>query len=147
MLLLYFLFSFFYYTTSIIKPKIIRTPLYRSIPLIKMHDMVILENPELNNVFVVDFSPVEDISKPYVLFRMFTGNNIKGKLRVFYVEKKNIINELGKTQKLHDLNEIKNYNMDIYNIINNWNTSFNVYNHNCKDFSKYLIKSFNLLKI
>jgi hypothetical protein len=109
--------------------------------------MVILENPDLNNVYVVDFSPVEDISKPDVLFRMFTGNNIKGKLRVFHVEKKNIINELGKTQKLHDLNEIKNYNMDIYNIINNWNTSFNVYNHNCKDFSKYLIKSFNLLTI
>ena len=155
MILLYFLFSFFYYTSSIIIPKVIKTPLYRSIPLIKMHDMIVLEknNPEpdyYNKIYVIDFSPFEDISKPEVLIRMFTGNNIKGKLRVFYFDKvlkKNIINELAETQIIYDVNMIKKYNMDIYNVISNWNISFNLYNHNCKHFSEYIIKSLNLLTI
>jgi hypothetical protein len=94
---------------------------------------------------MIDFSADEDISNINIIKKILFGKNIKGKIRIFYfdkISKEDIIKELNnKNQKLCNKNIIKSYDNHIYNIINDWNLTYNVYNHNCIHFSNYFVKS------
>jgi hypothetical protein len=69
----YFLFLLFFVTTFSKKfsLKFINKPIYDSIPICPFHSIVILENNnEKNDVFAIDFSPLENITSPKVVFKL-----------------------------------------------------------------------------
>ena len=100
----------------------------------------------LEDIFIIDFSPNEDITNKDVIKKLLFGQNINSKIRLLYfdkIKKEDISKELNNNAKICNINLLKSYDKNIYNIINNWNTSFNLYNHNCKHFSKYLVTTIN----
>lgn len=152
MILKYLLFNLLSSTYAFISTKIISTPIFDNNQLSKFHDIVLFKKNKLINDFIlediycIDFSPNQDITNRDVIKKIILGHNIEGKVRIFYfnkITKEEIAKELDYNQKFCNINIIKSYDKDIYDIINNWNTSFNLYNHNCKHFSKYFVKSVN----
>jgi len=153
MLLKYLLISLLSFTSAFIYTKVIFTPLYKNNHLVKFHNIVlfqknkIIKNNNYENIFVIDFVPDEDITNIKTIIKLLFGKNINGKIRIFYynkITKKEIIYELYETnQKLCNKNVMKSYDKNIYNIINEWNSTFNLYTHNCKHFSNYFTKLCN----
>jgi hypothetical protein len=150
-MLKYFILNLFICAYSFISTKIIHTPIYENNQLIKLHNVILFQKNKYiikNNyedIFMIDFSADEDISNINIIKKILFGKNIKGKIRIFYfdkISKEDIIKELNnKNQKLCNKNIIKSYDNHIYNIINDWNLTYNLYNHNCIHFSNYFIKS------
>lgn len=137
-------------TYAFISTKIINTPVYGNNQILKLHDIILVKKNKLINennledVFIIDFSPDEDITNKIVIKKLLLGKKINGKIRVLYfdkISKKDISKELNNDAKLCNINLLKLYDKNIYDIIDNWNTSFNLYNNNCKHFSKYFVKS------
>jgi len=152
MILKYFLLNLISYTYGFISTKIISTSIYENNQISKLHDIVLFKKNKLINdsiledIFVIDFSPNEDITNRDVIKKLLFGQNITSKIRLLYfdkIKKEDISKELNNITKLCNINLLKSYDKNIYNIINSWNTSFNLYNHNCKTFSKYFVLSIN----
>lgn len=98
---------------------------------------------EYNDLYAVDFSPNEDITNLNVALRIFLGKKIKGKIQVFYVNKYNsstavqpILND---PENLTSLESIKDFDLDVYRKIQDWDPSFQLYQHNCQHFSRYIV--------
>jgi hypothetical protein len=146
--------------------KLINTPIYNSVPILKLHSIAVLQNNnnleklnnENNDVFLIDFSPVEDISSPNVIFKLLQGKKIPGKIRVFCISKSLLKDTITKDNclqntkfidnldpKLNNENIKKLEKIDSYlvNIINSWGSSFQVYNRNCRHFTNYLKKNYS----
>jgi hypothetical protein len=163
MILKYFCFALVGYASAYISTQILRTPVFK---YFKVHDIVVFTEEkqylrdEYNNIFIVDFSPCEDITNHKTIQKMVLGKNIRGKINIIYfdrIKKKNIINEYfkGKDNPMlhyelstHSLDSI-NYHLipkNIYDIIDKWSLSFNIYNHNCKHFSDYFVSAIDKIK-
>jgi len=148
-----FLYNILFYTCALIKTKIIRTPIFETIPLIKLHDVVLFyditqsnklieNNYEYKNIYIIDYTPIENISQLSVILKMLSGENIKGEVNIFYFDKINKKNIIDQSYKKFP-SKFKKFNKNIYKIVNSWNSSFNLYNHNCKHFSNYFTKEIN----
>ena len=153
-----FLLYFIHVLSHMFSIKIINTPIYNSIPIIKLHSIVCLENiiNKNDDVFFVDFSPFEDISRPDVILKLFQGKKIQGKIRVFCFSKEfskyiftenNIFENLDTQISNENIKKLENIDADIVNIITSWEPSFQVYNRNCRHFSDYLQKKYILSKV
>jgi hypothetical protein len=153
--------------------KLINTPVYHFIPIIKLHSIAVLQNnvSEKNHhnnqdIFLIDFSPIDDISSPDVIFKIIQGKPIRGKIRVLCFsqeDSKSIIRENSNkdlflnNNKLMDnldpiisnenLKKLKKIDPYIVTIINLWDPSFQIYKRNCRHFSKFLFDKLNNRKI
>jgi len=167
----YFLFLLFFVTVFSKKfsLKIINTPIYKSIPIFLFHSIVFIEtndfenlNNEKNEVFAIDFSPIEDIGNPSIIFKLLQGKQIKGKIRIsrfskevyknifskehltntFYSKKTTIFE--GSNTQLTDENLKRLDIIDPYlvSIIKYWGSSFQIYKRNCRHFSRFLQKHY-----
>lgn len=156
-----FLHNILLFLSLLPKTKIINTPIFENFNIIKLHNVVLLHdqcinlNTQINyninentkqykNIYIIDYSPIDDITKPDVLLKIILGKNINGKVNIFYfdkIEKKDIINQSYKKIP----SKIKLLNKKIYKIIDSWDSSFNLYNHNCRHFSHYFVKSCDTL--
>lgn len=153
-----FLHNILLFLSLLPKTKIINTPIFENFNMIKLHNVVLLNEQYINlntedthslhfeykNIYIIDYSPIEDITKPDVLLKIILGKNINGKVNIFYfdkIEKKDIINQSYKKIS----SKIKLLNKKIYKIIDSWDSSFNLYNHNCRHFSHYFVKSCDIL--
>ena len=140
----------------------INTPIYKSMPICLFHKIVLLENNEVNNeIYAIDFSPVDNIASPNIILKLIKGEKIPGKLRLISLSKgidKPIFNDT-LTKNLYSTqnnifencnSEITNYNLkkleksDPYlaRIIEYWDTSFQIYKRNCHHFSSYLYNNY-----
>ena len=109
--------------------KVLKVPLIKFIPLTFTyhHYLVVREDQtaNINPAIIMDFVPV---------YRSFDFNGLKssllllgalnqpGKVRIKYINKSHISQEFNKT---------------IDSILNNWDDSINIYNHNCQHFSRF----------
>ena len=128
--------------------RIINTPVYDSNLLCTHHHVILLKKDpftykqkEYKYIYAVDFSPSEDITDPKVLFGMLIGKKIQAKVRIAYVNKldvSSLIQNPLNTQRLSSLESIKYVDPDLYNTINNWELSFQLYKRNCQHFSRYI---------
>ena len=162
----YFLFVLFFITALSKKfsLKIMNTPIYQSIPICLFHSIVLLENNDFDNennvkndVFVVDFSPLEDIGSPNIIFKIVQGQKIQGNIRVcvlpkelykpisrepwvnkLYSKKTTIFESVDSQVTNENLKKLENIDPYLVFIIKSWGTSFQLYNRNCRHFSNFL---------
>ena len=174
--------------------KIIHTPIYEPLKLCIFHNIVFMKKTPFNDnhheyddVYAIDFSPVDNIFDWRIALKLLLGKSVKGKLRLVYfdrIDKKSIQKEImsrepvisfeGFTGTPHpagasceqssltkgavkprssldvvradDLRSVKStddetiddIDPDLYDKIINWKPLFQLYNHNCKHFSRYL---------
>ena len=97
---------------------------------------------ELNNLYVFDYTPKQQPDAVGYI-KMFLGYKLPGIVRVIHIKKSTEEN------LIEDWHNIVMSNPDykkclakfedkrVNNIIEKWDTSFNVYSHNCRHFSSY----------
>jgi len=115
--------------------KIINTPIYPFVPILRLHNIVILEKNDIP-MYAIDFSPVEDITKGQVIQNLLLGKTIKGKIRIFdlsKIEDKNI-----KNQAIVDFQELEKIDPYLASILKVWGSSFQIYNRNCRHFTRFI---------
>jgi len=130
--------------------KIIYTPVYDSMNICNAHHVVLLKTTpfednqiEYKELYAVDFSPDEDITKLDVALYIFLGKKIKGKIQVFFVDK---CDSSTAAQTILDnphymlttLDSIKDIDIATYNRIQDWDPLFQLYNHNCQHFARHI---------
>lgn len=167
-----FIFMFFYRCVAKFTTKIISMPIYNSCKILNLHHVIVFENKHIlndenllqpigyynvyiRNIYMIDYSPSNSIINLSTISKLLTGNNCNGKIRIYHFQKSNNEFSIISDQNLINLwnNKIRNYNQntinyldkDVRDIIMHWNTSFNLYNHNCRHFSNYFVKSISKL--
>jgi hypothetical protein len=96
---------------------------------------------EYDDVYAIDFSPVDNISDWRIALKLLLGKSVKGKLRLIYfdrVDKKSIQKDIMSSEPIISFETINDIDPDLYDKIINWKPLFQLYNHNCKHFSRYL---------
>jgi hypothetical protein len=159
-------FNIFKSHVNINNIKILKTPILNFAPQIKLHHILII--PESNNksIYTIDFSPINQ-TYSLTLLKLLFAYNVPAEIRIRHIDlsKYNlsyyyIYNNLNNDNKLIDIwynNTLENYidsqiisdntfkkikNKKIKNFINKvktWNTSMNLYTHNCQHFSQYIL--------
>ena len=128
--------------------KIIHTPIYEPLKLCIFHNIVFMKKTPFNDnhheyddVYAIDFSPVDDITDWRIALKLLFGKAIKGKIRLIYfdcIDEKLIQKDIMSTKPTISLETIREIDPDIYDKIINWKPTFQLYNSNCKHFSSYL---------
>jgi hypothetical protein len=150
--LLFFTF-FIKVTYCVFYKRIINTPIFSN-NLLNYHHVVLLQKKpfinnqtEYNDIYAIDFCPCGN------LFEILLGKKIKGKIRLFYIDKcstshifefikssKNhrVIDSILESADLTDLANLANIDNNIYNKIINWDLTFQLYTRNCQNFARYI---------
>jgi len=147
--------------------KILHTSILNFLPQLKLHHVALLSNSftnltniNYNNVYAIDFSPINQ-SDPITLTKLLFAFNVPGEIRI---RKLNLnLNKNYNDDELINIwydKNIKNYcyiqsqnftdytfnnidDNDIKNIIidiKKWNLFMNLYFHNCQHFSSFIKK-------
>jgi hypothetical protein len=134
-----------------------RTAIFNFLPQFKQHHLVLLSKD--NNVYAIDFTPLDQSGHPKNIFRLLSGKNIAGEVRLRCIRDANIYEE-DKIMKTWNTpftvlesrkvtsstyNSIKNLEIKhIVNILMDWksdkNQTMNLYIRNCQHFSEYAKK-------
>jgi hypothetical protein len=136
------------------------TAIINFLPQLKQHHVVLLENN--NDVYSIDFTPVEDNQRNQRLIKLLLGKNVKAAIRIRYIKNSTLWEEekIIKTiwNKTLDENESRALTNSIYNSIKDeeikdfvdkllqWkldkNQTMNLYTRNCQHFSGYAKEKF-----
>ena len=97
-----------------------------------------------HDLYAVDFSPSEDITNWNVVWNIFSGKIIQGKVRVFHLDKCDLSTNVVETildcqDRLIPLDQIKDIDADMYRRIQGWDPSFQLYRKNCQHFARYIV--------
>ena len=160
--LLFLLFSFF--KNGCCKKfsfKFIHTPIYKSNPVCLFHKSVILINNETQDIYAIDFSPVENISSPNVLIKILLGQKVKGKIRIsnickelydsfsgepfrnnFYATNTKIFENNDYCISCENMKKLEKQDSGLVSIIKCWEKSFQLYDRNCHCFCHFLEKHY-----
>jgi hypothetical protein len=143
--------------------------MHRYLPCIKWHHLTILQNNSCSryakDLYLVDFTPLEDTTNLHTMIRMGLGQRILGEIRIrkFVLPKrdrlaleptldsKSIIDlwteqnekltvqeSIKTTQKTY--NSVVDPEMkEFLDWICQWNTDFYIYTHNCQHFAKRVL--------
>ena len=130
--------------------KVVHTPIYEHSHVCNAHHVILLKQTpfneyesEVKNVYLLDFSPCEDITVPSIICKIAMGQKINGKMRILYLNKcdlSEIIRPslLENRQTKRSLDVIKTLDRELYDKIRQWDPSFQLYNHNCQHFGRYI---------
>ena len=143
---------------------IVKTPILSVFPKLKLHHIVILSTNSSNGVYAIDFSPYYQSNKK-TLLKLFFGFNVQAEIRIRYLSNYLLSNNNEFINTWHNMNlkdpykskELTNnilenmcnkkkycrdYDLHLFikYIINNWESSMNLYNHNCQHFSNFIKK-------
>jgi hypothetical protein len=145
------LLLFFFFTNCLSKTveiKVIKTPIFHS--TCKLHDVTLFTYGSFSkqNIYAIDFCPVEDIQNFNVVLKIILGRRVNGSIRIFKLRRRGflltsqflngITREEFEEQAIED---IKKVDIKLYNLIKEWDTSFQLYGRNCKHFRRYLIQN------
>jgi hypothetical protein len=138
-----------------LQTKLFTTPIFSFMPKLKLHHIVLLSkstdknifnNNIINDVYIIDYTPLEDINLKTGL-KLFLGEKIKGRVRIVHMNKINkttLIDDWYNETKFNTLNKLDDENIN--EIIRKWDTKFQFYGNNCQHFGKYMINEFDRLK-
>ena len=130
--------------------KVVHTPIYEHSHVCNAHHVILLKQTPFNeyesemmNVYLLDFSPCEDITVPSIIWKMVLGKKINGKIRLLYLNNCDLSETflpsmLENRDTKRSLNVIKRLDRELYNKIRQWEPSFQLYNHNCQHFGRYI---------
>ena len=130
-----------------LQTQIFTTPIFSFMPKLKLHHIVLLSkstdknifnNNIIDDVYIIDYTPLEDMNLKTGL-KLFLGEKIKGHIRIVHMNKINkttLIDDWYNQTKFNTLNKLDDENIN--EIISKWDTTFQLYGNNCQDFGKYL---------
>ena len=134
---------------NVLKMQIIHTKIFNNIPLLKLHDTVILESFPMKDRISIDFVPVN-----FTFIDLLIGKNVTCKIRMYSVSNEFDIDTITKKldiennqhfKILSDVDKIKSCKLKKLAFqINKLNsTNYNLYKYNCKHFRKNVEFLFN----
>jgi len=155
-----YIFINIFFVSSKFQIRIMNTAIINFLPQLKQHHVVLLENN--NDVYSIDFTPVEDNQRNQRLIKLLLGKNVKAAIRIRYINNSTLWEEekIIKTiwNKTLDENESRALTSSIYNSIKDeeikdfvdkllqWkldkNQTMNLYTRNCQHFSGYAKEKF-----
>jgi hypothetical protein len=125
------------------------------LPELKLHNVVAVKKGtkkcnDFANVYVFDYTPKQ---QPGAIgyIKMFLGYKLPGIVRVIHIKKSTEENLIEDWHKLVMENPdckkclTKFGDKRVNNIVEKWDTSFNVYSHNCRHFGAYFNKEIEKL--
>ena len=128
--------------------KVIQTPIFESDSLCAQHHIVLLkETPfiesqsDYSNIYAVDFSPTDDITDTNNAWKIFLGKPVKGQIKMVYfdnIDHMTLVSDPSKRANLCPLDSIEKIDRNMYCKIKKWDLMFQLYNHNCQHFGRYL---------
>jgi hypothetical protein len=128
--------------------KVIQSPIFESNKLCNYHHIVLLkETPfiddkyEYSNIYAVDFSPSDDITDSSIVWKLFLGKEVRGKIRMIYFDKIDYFSLVSSSLDQYipcSIDHIKELDPILYHKINSWNPVFKLYSRNCQHFGRYL---------
>ena len=130
--------------------KMVPTPIYESSQLCSAHHVILLKQTpfqeyesELENIYLLDFSPCDDITNYSTLWKMATGQKIQGKVRLLHLDTCNLSETflpsvLENAQTRRPLDTIKDLDRALYNKVQEWDPSCQLYTRNCQHFGRYI---------
>ena len=161
-MIIYFILTHAFRIASILNYQfnLIGSPIFQFIPFVKLHHIIMVKKgltqidksaDKFHDVYMIDYVPKESITDLKVCFKLLIGKNITGEYRALYfkeLNKKSLIDEwhgrsLVDTSYKKTLEHLGS--KEICTIIDGWSSPFNLYNHNCRHFSKYFIENINKL--
>ena len=138
-----------------LQTKLFTTPIFSFMPKLKLHHIVLLSkstdknifnNNIIDDVYIIDYTPLEDLNLKTGL-KLFLGGKINGHVRIVHMNKINkttLIDDWYNETKFNTLNKLDDENIN--EIIRKWDTTFQVYGNNCQHFGKYMINEIDRLK-
>jgi hypothetical protein len=149
---------------------IVKTPILSVFPKLKLHHIVLLSTNRTNGVYAIDFSPYYQSNKK-TLLKLFFGFNVQAEIRIRYLSNYLLNNNVDFIDNWHNMNpkdpykskELTNnilenmcnkkkkycrdYDLQLFikDIINNWESSMNLYTHNCQHFSNFVKKELMIM--
>ena len=109
------------------KFQVIKTPIYKNKDCFFSHHILLVHKKE-SPLFVLDFSPSEKITDPVTVLKLLSGGKASGKVRVFEFPPTYIDPEI----------EFAYYYPELAVKVRNWDNHFQLYNHNCQTFCRYI---------
>lgn len=138
---------------------LLKTSILNFIPILKLHHIILLYDKKYNNIYTIDFSPINQ-SSTKTLLKLLFNKNVNAEIRVRLIknitlndsnkiiEQWNNINKVDyiNSQKITDKTYNNIYNSEIKDfikfIINHYNKNgnfMNLYTNNCQTFSKFIL--------
>ena len=128
--------------------KVIHTPIYEPLKMCRFHNIVLMKKTPFNDdqqeykeTYAIDFSPADNIADWRIVLKLLLGKSIKGKLRLVYfdrIDEESMQKDILSREPTISFETIYDIDPDLYDKIINWKPLFQLYNHNCKHFSRYL---------
>lgn len=138
--------------------RIMHTSIFNFLPQLKQHHLVLLSKND--DVYSIDFTPVDDRTRSKTLLKLLFGRDVKGEIRLRFIENSTLWEEERILTTIWDkpLTEIESRELSnsIYNSIKDcqikdiidkllsWksdkNQTMNLYVRNCQHFSGYAKK-------
>jgi hypothetical protein len=105
----------------------IKTPIYKNVHCFFSHHLLLVHKHEAP-LFILDFSPSERINEPSIILKLLSGNKMPGKVRVWEVPPTSMDPEI----------EFAYYYPELVVKLRSWDNHFQLYNHNCQTFCKFI---------
>jgi hypothetical protein len=118
------------------------TAIVNFIPNLKLHDVVIIHKIDSKSIYTIDYTPTNQVN---LLQDLLIGKNVPAYIRFRKMNSWDL-NKWYQTKPI-SIDEIYDYNLrkKLLTILNEWNkkemNGMNLYNHNCKHFSHFIMKS------
>jgi hypothetical protein len=157
-------FNIFPPKNNINRIKVIHTSILNFVPQLKLHHVVVIPEADNKNIYIADFSPINQTNL-YTLTKLIFGFSVPAEIRLRHINLSkfnltlnnidNIVNHKFLidtwyntttpnyilSQKVTDQIFKKIKNKKIKNFIahiKKWNSSMNLYSHNCQHFSSFV---------
>jgi hypothetical protein len=159
------LFGILFYTYNLFavayQTRVINTAILPVYPHLRFHHIIlvkpdssakqrekngkVLDIEKLNDLYIIDYTPKK---QPDFLgyIKLLLGYETEGIVRIIHLKKTNenrlVDDWFNSVQQTcdYDANIKKLNDRKIKKLINNWNTSFNLYSNNCQHFSEFIVK-------
>jgi len=146
---------------SLIKTKVINTPILSFIPELKLHPIVTLTDCKFSprELYIVDFNPVPvtENSERSKIVNLLMGKNLPGEIRIRKIKDGNLLSEDKIVEVWNKMNEISAEESNTLNEITfnkikskeikrlveksrEWTPVANLYSRNCRHFCQFFLK-------
>lgn len=124
------------------------TAIVSFIPNLKLHDVVIIHKIDSKSIYTIDYTPTNQVN---LLQDLLIGKNVPAYIRFRKMNSWDL--DKWYQSKPISIDDVYDYNLrkKLLTILNEWNKKemkgmkgmkgMNLYNHNCKHFSHFIMKS------
>ena len=117
---------------------LLKTSILNFMPMLKLHHIILFYDKKYNNIYTIDFSPINQ-TLPKTLIKLLFNQNVNAEIRIRLI--KNVM--LNDTNKIiEQWNNINKVDYITSEEITN-ETYNNIYNNEIKDFIKFIINYYN----